>query len=558
MSEYMYGIREDGSIVSINDIGYTETGLRCKCKCPQCRRDLQACSLLDNNKKSRYFRHHNEGYNRDGIDNLNGCTATSANESGLHMMAKELLAEAQKIVFPAMNIDLGRLDLQYDADILSGLPQNVSLQNEFVFDYSEVAEIEKPYPGFRPDVSVTGNGNTFLIEIAVTHKVGVDKQKKVEEYGLPMLEIDLSDYVEVGITRESLRKILSEETKHKRWISFPADLINGALRDLSAQAERIRKQREEEERKRAEQAKQRAEYFAPDIYASTLRVNREDFAFERYAKRELHFEANRSNYPFFIDIPISGEIVFRCDRRMWQGKIFDRWVFNRTGDAINIWDIWKKLIQQHNLPINTTLNEKFVYPGVDEPTYLPYAVIRKYFEYLERLGFVEVNGKWAKVLEKHSITPPDQKYASLFKTAICQTDGYSPLSTDLIDQKVEALQKAEQDRLAEMQRKRDEELRQHEEEQRKAAQEVEDKRRREEAAKQAAENAKRQEDEDIRREMQLADYEQNDHIVHDRKGRRWIKCKFCKKAVLFNENELSAYDSMRKNIGTCYSCRFKR
>ena len=67
MPEYMYGVREDGSIVSINDIELSEVGKRCKCKCPQCRRDLQACSLLESNKKSRYFRHHNEGYNREVV-----------------------------------------------------------------------------------------------------------------------------------------------------------------------------------------------------------------------------------------------------------------------------------------------------------------------------------------------------------------------------------------------------------------------------------------------------------------------------------------------------------
>lgn len=296
MAEYMYGVRENGSTVSINDLDDVDVGLRCKCKCPPCHRDLQACALLDNSKRNRYFRHHNEGYNRDGIDNLNGCTATSANESGLHMMAKELIAEAQKIMFPAMNIDLERLNLRYDADILFCLPQNILLQDEFVFDYNEVAAIEKPYPGFRPDVSVTGNGNTFLIEIAVTHKAGVDKQKKVEEYGLPMLEIDLSDCVEVGITRETLRKILSEETKHKRWISFPRALIDATLQKLSAQADSIKKQKEEVERKRAALAKQRAEYFAPNIYASTLRVNRDDFAFEKYAEREFRFKITRNKF----------------------------------------------------------------------------------------------------------------------------------------------------------------------------------------------------------------------------------------------------------------------
>ena len=98
MAEYMYGVRKNGSIVCINDLDDVEVGLRCECKCPQCNRDLQACALTSE-AVSRYFRHNNEEYNREGISSLNGCTATSANESGLHMMAKELIAETRKIAF---------------------------------------------------------------------------------------------------------------------------------------------------------------------------------------------------------------------------------------------------------------------------------------------------------------------------------------------------------------------------------------------------------------------------------------------------------------------------
>ena len=112
MPEYMYGVREDGSVVSINDIALTESGRRCKCKCPQCHRDLLACSLQEV-KVRRYFRHDKEVYNRDDIDSLDGCTATGANESGLHMMAKELIAETKKIALPPMTLAIGQLKLPF-------------------------------------------------------------------------------------------------------------------------------------------------------------------------------------------------------------------------------------------------------------------------------------------------------------------------------------------------------------------------------------------------------------------------------------------------------------
>ena len=457
MAEYMYGVREDGTVISINDLDDIEKGLRCKCKCPQCRRDLQACSLLESNKKSRYFRHHNEGYNREGIDSLNGCTATTANESGLHMMAKELIAEIRKIAFPAMNLPVELLNLQYSNDVMAQLPKRVTLRSDFVFEGNEVVEIESRYPQFRPDVKVSSDRETFLIEIAVTHRVDAAKREKVQSAGLAMLEIDLREYVETGIRRDALRKVISEEIKHKQWISYTKELVDQARQDLIAQAENIKNKLEEEEKQRRQDEKLRLRYFTPDIYTSILKVNRNDYAFEQYARRNFHFETTRNNYPFYIDIPISGEIVFTCDRRIWQGQIFDRWVYNRSSDNINLFDIWTQLTQTHGIQFNNMLVKKFCYPGVDDPTFLPYKVIHEYFCHLERLDFVRIEGKWAKVLSKHNLQPPDQKNAFFLHSALSKVDANSPQSSSLIKQKLYELEDAEHERNLQIERAKAEE-----------------------------------------------------------------------------------------------------
>ena len=512
MPEYMYGIREDGSVVSINDITLSEVGLLCKCKCPQCRRDLQACSLLESNKKSRYFRHHNEGYNREGIDNLYGCTATSANESGLHMMAKELIAETRRIAFPSMNLSVDRLGLQYGDEILAQLPQSIPLRSGFIFECNEVVEIEKPYPQFRPDVSVSGNGETFLIEIAVTHRVDVDKREKVQKYGLPMLEIDLIEYVESGISRDALRKIITEEIKHKQWISFAKDMVASARQSLTVQADSIKKRLDDIRKQREEIEQRRRGFFVPNVYASTLNVNCNDYAFEQYVKKELHFKANRYDYPFFIDIPISGEVLFRCDRRVWQGQIFDRWVYNRRTDSdyINLLKIWDCLKDDHKIPFNPALEAKFEYPGVDEPKYLPYEVIRKYLGYLEWLGFIDINGKGATVLEKHSLTPPDQDHANYLKAALAQARSPSPTVTAALDKALHTITVADWERKAAADRER----------QRIAE---EQKRREEEAEYQRIGEAKRA-------AILNADYDQNDDIVII-DGQRYVRCTRCERVV---------------------------
>lgn len=537
MAEYMYGVREDGRVVSINDLEDVEIGLRCKCKCPQCKRDLQACSLTSK-KVTRYFRHNNEGYNREGIDSLNGCTATSANESGLHMMAKEIIAETRKVAFPAMRISLDWFQLDFSEDTLSQLPQNIPLQSEFIFDCNEVVEIEKPYPQFRPDVSVAGNGQTFLIEIAVTHRVDADKLARVENYGLPMLEIDLSDYVDAGIKREDLRKLISEGFEHKKWISFSNDAVADIRKDLIEKACAIQKRKEELQ-------KQRNEYFMPNIYASVLSVNRDDAAFDYYAKRILHFDASCDQYPFFIDIPISGEIVFTCDRRVWQGKLFDRWVYYRNSDAINIWSIWEGLTKENHIPYNPVLVGKFLYPGVKEASYLPYEVIRKYLDYLEALGFIEIDGKWANVLEKQSVSSPNQEYADQLEMVIRQVDGYSPVSTSLIDQKMKAFILAEQERKLAIER---------EQARIKIERIKEEQRLKEEAKKQADEEAQQKRLEAIREAIANANYEQKDELIIV-ENQRWVLCTRCNQPRKEQDMPMIGFDPTRNpNKGVCRYC----
>ena len=38
--------------------------------------------------------------------------------------------------------------------------------------------------------------------------------------------------------------------------------------------------------------------------------------------------------PFYCDIPIYGEIVFNCDRRIWQTTLFNKFIYNRKPSEI--------------------------------------------------------------------------------------------------------------------------------------------------------------------------------------------------------------------------------
>ena len=241
MAEIMYGIRENGNIVSIDDIAIGETGLLCKCKCPLCHRDLLACSL--DGKVMRYFRHHVADHE------FSGCSATHANESALHKMAKEIILEEKRIALPPMDAPISRFKLPFEQAVTIRLPQSVSLQTELMLEHIKAVELEKKYQGFRSDLCISANNQTYLVEIAVTHRVNLIKQRKVESCGIPMLEIDLRGYLTTGINRETLREIIVNELGSKKWISYPAELYNQACKTLMEQATIIHKQIEETKHK---------------------------------------------------------------------------------------------------------------------------------------------------------------------------------------------------------------------------------------------------------------------------------------------------------------------
>lgn len=512
MSEYMFGVREDGSTVSIFDIPIEEAGLKCRCKCPKCNRDFQACSLQG--KVQRYFRHNTEEYDSSGISSLNGCSATTANETGLHLMAKEIIAETKTIAFPAMIVPRVQWHLNFSEELLEKIPEAHTLRHASVFHCNEVVVEERTHQGIRPDVSVSSDEGTFLIEIMVTHRVDRDKREKVTALGLPMLEIDLSSYVEEGISRDALQKVITERLENKKWLCYPKDLFDRTRNVLNHTLQGLKEKRERLEA-------QRRELFSSQTYASILKRNRNNELFDQYARDELHYNASHDNFPFFIDIPITGEILFDCDRRIWQGKIFDRWIYNRNSDSIYLLSLWDSLVKDHHIPYNSVLRDHVVLPGDRARVYLPYRVIHKYFKYLEELGFVKIEGPWATVVRKHDLVPPNQEYTEILQSVLARATPVFLNIPETADYQISTMLRAE--------RKRREEERQEaariaaEEAQRKA----EEEQRRVAAAKRAqAEAEQREREKALEDAVRTANYEQNNYPIYIG-GRRWMLCRVC-------------------------------
>ncbi|MBO5726153.1 MAG: hypothetical protein J6S00_03725, partial [Clostridia bacterium] len=387
MSEYLYGIR-DGKPVSISDIPVEMAGLKCGCVCPICGRPFQACSLQG--KVKRYFRHDYEG---KSLDAGNTCNVHWANESGLHKMAKHVIENERKIAVKALEIPLHILKLDLPEEIQKGLPPVFEFKKAEVLECQEV-ELEQSVGDFKPDVVIKAP-DKYLIEIFVSHKVSEEKVIKAAAQDEPMLEIDLSSFVDEPISYEQLREIIVDSFEHREWVFHPdyAKALEAAKKHymsfLSVQLYfQELEAREQKERKLTRLLK-------PDNYKNELTRLSNNKAFFQKAIYTAHndfvFYREHKQVPFFVDIPITGEMIFQCDRRIWQGTIFNRWIYNRKANkknAILIGDIFKELYTTHKIPVDWDLSCP-LYIVDNEQSKKEYdlrkSVVNRYLYYLERL-----------------------------------------------------------------------------------------------------------------------------------------------------------------------------
>ena len=163
-----FGLKE-GRLHYVTDV---PTGIACGCICPDptCAKPLIARNKPSPTRKRIYhFRH------------ASLTSSCGGRESGLHLMAKELVTRATSLLLPRWSAD----DLRFEAAQASLAP-------------GSQAEVFVREGQVRPDVRVTSLVAgavlpALYVEIKVSHAVDWEKREKVIAKNLSMIEIDLSD-----------------------------------------------------------------------------------------------------------------------------------------------------------------------------------------------------------------------------------------------------------------------------------------------------------------------------------------------------------------------------
>ena len=420
----LYGIRE-GKIVHISEIDEEHNGKKCNCICPDCGGTLIA--RIGHGERKPHFAH----------EKKTDCNPVHAQQTGIHLLAKSILAENREILMPGWSIS--REDIipaEGDPSICSSVEIELPAVSPVVCRYDSV-ELEKGKSNIIADSMLTIKGRECAVEIAVTHFVDDVKREKTEKLGLPMFEINLSGMVEETDRDRIVRDVLYCP-ENRMWIFNPkqAAVLEAKRTEFQQKLEKLIREKNEKEKKRRawreQKEKQLKEAFLPENYAEIIKNLRNDR--EALAQlKQFGFSSGIEDYPFYLDIPITGEFVFACDRRIWQGKLFEEFFYKGFGDDehlsfFTLGELRERLLKEEYIRYDKskTLPATVTLDGVDRHVSLSYDVIRKFMEYMELLGFAAKRGNQLFSRKIRILKPPRRKEAEALEKVLASVDPGAP------------------------------------------------------------------------------------------------------------------------------------
>lgn len=190
-------INETKELVSIYKV---PNGIECNCKCPGCGIGLIAKNkgkspnqALKPGQKIAHFAHA-------------GPECTWANESAIHLLAKEVLERTKKFLLPGL--------------VYKG--KKIAKRKLILFD--KVLNEEKIHEEnirLQPDIILIKNKKELYIEFFKTHAVDITKVEKLKRINKSCVEVDINDIEPLHNGEknfEGMRMVLEKEVISKSWL----------------------------------------------------------------------------------------------------------------------------------------------------------------------------------------------------------------------------------------------------------------------------------------------------------------------------------------------------
>ena len=342
-------------------------------------------------------------------------------------MAKEIVCKSEYICLPQVTIsaqndpDRNMEDCKQQEPLQYGKKIELHYQN---------AKTEVPFKGFKPDVCIFRERKNILIEIAVTHYADAEKYSKIKMAQMPTVEINIADFIKdykeeetesINDFEKKLKNAIIDNIENKTWIYHPSE--NEGIKKLcernrelkkAFQQNRIKNLKEQEEQKKREEQReiwiqeQQRRREQIDVEVERLHTDESYYlsckaktkgadtavlnCINRLGICDLKFKTT-DEIPFFLNIPVFGEVVFNCDRRIWQTILFEKVFYQRRHDDVNSARIYCYFAGHRK----DLLNQKFVYiwkkqdrvkfPQKED---LLRCAIEEYLVHLSALGFIDI------------------------------------------------------------------------------------------------------------------------------------------------------------------------
>lgn len=210
-----FAMNRSGQLVSVDEV---ERGKKCECTCPECGSPVVACK---GEFKRAYFAH------------AAGADCAIGYESSLHKAVKHLLDQHKELLLPDCYV---RLHTRFMPDVFEYQANDWRTGYRHPRDYDiaypetgvghvpgrmvrfDAVRLEQQEGDVRPDIIGYIGDVPLFIEVAVTHFVDDDKERKLRARGASVIELDFSDHDKSAWTWDALKTRLFEQTKGKKWL----------------------------------------------------------------------------------------------------------------------------------------------------------------------------------------------------------------------------------------------------------------------------------------------------------------------------------------------------
>lgn len=280
-----WGLGPDRKMRHIREVA---RGRACECVCPSCKTPLEAVKptpRLDVAGRpvrtiTPHFRHHQ------------GSECRTAAQTALHLLAGEIFSERQTIRVPGWDVNSGNLT--------KGMSDATVNFDQVKLEYLiEVPGDDEERRIIIPDIVARrrSDDRILLIEIYVTHRVSAEKQRKIEQLGLPCIEIDLSK-----APRDAAREEIAE-------------LLNSAPRDwiFNPKARQAQNRLDDEERLRQQRERERIDKQIDALISAAGRPPKPLVGDTPYVDEFAHL----------TNLPLAGEACFSVCRQDWQSVVIE-------------------------------------------------------------------------------------------------------------------------------------------------------------------------------------------------------------------------------------------